>query len=237
MRGNVHAAIGASAPVALVVTGHVDPLQGAVMSAISAGFALLPDIDHPNACATKALGPVVHRLVHTLCKVAVKSTATGRDRSGIAWKEARKRDPYHRSLTHTLVVSAAMGAAAFLSVLAGAVPTGFVAAFGVFLLWPLWDKSVGLVVLGAAGAAVGSVLLLNPWLMALAVGGGYLSHVVADGCTAAGVPALWPLAVKGRRWWSLRLLGHTVRSGSPEERNPALGVALALNGLLLLLEL
>jgi membrane-bound metal-dependent hydrolase YbcI (DUF457 family) len=229
-----------------MVTGHVDPLQGAVMAAVSAGFALLPDLDHPKATATKALGMPVHLLVHGLCKAAVGATATGRDRGYIAWQRMQKRDPYHRTLTHTLVAAALVGCVGFLSVLAGAVSTGLVASFGVFLLWPLRKGAIGPVVLAAAATAVGAVFLLDPWLMALAVGGGYVSHIAADACTAAGVPALWPLTVrtggvKGfpgkKRWWNVRLLGGLVASGSREEKGPAIGVALAVNGVLLLLEL
>jgi membrane-bound metal-dependent hydrolase YbcI (DUF457 family) len=242
----VHAAIGASAPAALVITGHVDPLQGAVMSAISAGFSLLPDLDHPKATATKALGMPAHLLAHALCKAAVGATATGRDRGHIAWQQVQKRDPYHRTLTHTLAAAVLVGTLGFLSVLAGAVFTGMVASFGVFLLWPLRKRAIGPVVLAAAAAAVGAVFLLDPWLMALAVGGGYVSHLAADACTAAGVPALWPLAVRTtgangvvrkKRWWNVRLLGGLVASGSREEKGPAIGVALAVNGVLLLLEL
>ena len=47
MKGTVHAAIGASAPVGLVVTQHVSILQGLTMAAVSVGFSLMPDLDHP----------------------------------------------------------------------------------------------------------------------------------------------------------------------------------------------
>jgi membrane-bound metal-dependent hydrolase YbcI (DUF457 family) len=233
----VHAAIGASAPVGLVLTQHASILQGATMAAISAGYALMPDLDHPDACASKALGSPVHKVVHSLCKVVVKSTATGRDRSYIRWKLIKGRDPYHRTLTHTLLVAVAVGVAAYALAFVSAVATGLTAALGVFMLWPLYRKTVGAVVLGAAVAAVASVIYLNPWLMGLAVMGGYASHIVADGCTAAGVPALWPLKIQGKRWWNIRLLGGLVSSGSFEEKGPAIGVAMASNALLVLLSL
>lgn len=237
MKGTVHAAIGASAPVGLVVTQHVSILQGAVMGAVSAGFALMPDLDHPSATATKALGKPVHRVVHSLCKAAVKSTATGRDRSYIRFKQARGQDPYHRTLTHTLLASVVMGSFAYVLAYASPMTRGAVAAFGVMMLWPLYRKTIGLVVFGAAVVAAGSVILLNPWLVALAVTVGYASHIVADGCTAAGVPALWPLAIQGKRWWNIRLLDGKLASGSAEEKGPAVGVAMASNVLLVLLSL
>lgn len=237
MKGTVHAAIGASAPVGLVVTQHATILQGFTMAAVSAGFALLPDLDHPNAYATKALGKPVHHVVHGLCRMAASSSATGRDRSYFRWKQIHGKDPYHRTLTHTLAVSVGLGAVAYVAAMLSSLLAGAVAAFGVLLLWPIYRKSVALVVAGAAAAAVGSVLLLNPWLLALAVTGGYASHVVADGCTVAGVPALWPLKIQGKRWWNIRLLNGLVASGSVAEKGPAVGVAMASNALLVLLSL
>lgn len=233
----MHAAIGASAPVGLVLTQHASIIQGAAMAAVSAGYALLPDLDHPEACASKALGRPVHKLVHSLCKTVVRSSATGRDRSYLRWKQIKNRDPYHRTLTHTLLVSVALGVAAYALAFVSAVATGAVAAFGVFMLWPLYRKTIGLVVLGAAATAICSALYLDPWLIGLAVMGGYASHIVADGCTAAGVPALWPLKIQGKRWWNIRLLGGLVSSGSFEEKGPAVGVAMASNALLVLLNL
>ncbi|QBZ71989.1 hypothetical protein SEA_KRADAL_91 [Streptomyces phage Kradal] len=237
MKGTVHAAIGASAPAGLVITQHASIMQGAVMSAISAGFALLPDIDSPRAYASTALGRPVHKLVHSLCRKTVDATALGRDKGYIRWKRIRGHDPYHRTLTHTLVAALVMGIVAYLLTLAGGMATGAVAAFGVFLLWPMYRKTIPLVVVGAAAVAVGSVLYLDPWLMGLAVSVGYASHIVADGCTTAGVPALWPMRIQGKRWWNIRLLGPMVASGSLEEKGPAVGVAMASNALLILLNM
>lgn len=235
MKGTVHAAIGASAPVGLVVTQHVTIIQGVVMGAVSAGFSLLPDLDHPSACASRALGKPVHRAVHGLCRTVMKATALDRDLGYIRYQEGKGRDPYHRTLTHTLLVAVGLGVLAYGLTWLSMLATGVMAAFGVFLLWPLHRKTIGLVAACAAGAAVGAVLFLDPWLMALAVAGGYASHIVADGCTAAGVPALWPMRIQGKRWWNIRLLGGMVSSGSLEERGPAIGVSMAFNASLVLL--
>lgn len=237
MRGTVHAAIGASAPVGLIVTQHVNILQGFTMAAVSAGFALLPDLDHPKATASKALGAPVHKVVHSLCKAVTNGTATRRDRSYIQYQQMKRRDPYHRTLTHTLLASVVTGALAYLLARISPMGAGAIAAFGVLMLWPLYRKTIGLVVLGAVAASMGAVMLLNPWLLGIAVTGGYVSHVVADGCTTAGVPALWPMKIRGKRWWNIRLLDGVVASGSFEEKGPAVGVAVASNALLVLLAL
>ena len=234
MKGSIHAAIGASAPIALVVTQRASLLQGATMAAVSAGFALLPDLDHPGACATKALGGSAHKLVHSLCRKAFYATALKRDRSSMAHLVRIHRDPLHRTLTHTLLAALFVGGVAYG---AGRFPVtaGVMASFGVFLLWPLYRRTIGMVMFAAAVAAMGAATLLTPWLLTLAAGGGYVSHIVADACTKAGVPALWPLRIQGKRWWNIRLLGGIIASGSSRESGPAVGVSMAANALLLFL--
>lgn len=237
MKGSVHAAIGASAPIGLVVTQHASLFQGAVMAAVSSGFALLPDLDTGKSMASKALGGPVHHAVHWMSRVAMDRTATGPDRGNMSWMKIRKRDPYHRGVTHTLVAAVVMATAAYLSFWVHPILVGLLGSLAVFTLWPLYRKTVPLVVLGALTAGAGSALLLDPWLFALAAGGGYVSHIVADGCTTSGVPALWPMKINGKRWWKICLLGRLVPSGSEAEKGPALGVAVAANGLLVLLTL
>lgn len=234
MKGTIHAAIGASAPLGLVLTQHATLLQGAVMAGVSAGFALLPDLDHPRSCASRALGSVSHRVIHGLCRIVFHATARPEDERNFVYMRSVRRDPLHRTLTHTLVAAVTVGALAYASGWSQ-IASGAVAALGVFTLWPLYRRAIGMVILGAAVAAVGASLLLTPWFLALAAGGGYASHVLADGCTKAGVPAFWPLKVKGRRWWNLRLLGRVMSSGSVYESGPALGVSLAANAVLVFL--
>lgn len=226
--------IGASTPVGLVVMQQASPVQGVAMAAISAGFALLPDLDHPRSCASRALGRITHSFVHGLCRTAFHATALAGDKKSLTYLRSIRRDPYHRTLTHTLVASFAIGAVAYAAGW-GRVSTGAMAGLGVMLLWPLYRRTLGMVVLGAAATAVTASLLLTPWLLALAVGGGCASHVLADACTKQGVPAFWPIKIKGRRWWNVRLLGGLVASGSTHESGPAVGVSMAANALLLLL--
>jgi len=44
---------------------------------------------------------------------------------------------------------------------------------------------------------------------------GWLSHLLADACTRMGVPLLWPLPVRGRRWHMVRL--GRLRSGAASD--------------------
>lgn len=233
MKATVHVAIGASAPAGLVLTQGTTLPQGVIMAAVSAGYALLPDLDNNKATATLALGKPVHGVVYELSKWAHRATASPRDLATMRWMVIRKHaKPYHRTLTHTIAASLAIGAVAYLAAVSSALVTACIAAFGVFLMWPLNRKNAVLAPLGAIGVALGSIHLLTPWQMAMAVGGGYLSHVVADSCTKGGVPAFWPIPIKGKRWWNIRLMGRMILSGSRQENIPALGVSLATNALL-----
>ncbi|WP_374215315.1 metal-dependent hydrolase [Streptomyces sp. NEAU-Y11] len=232
MKGSVHVAIGASAPIGLVATQAITIPQGVVMAIVAAGYAVLPDVDTPTSCASRALGPLAHKAVHGLCRSVVDRTALRRDKSRVRWMEIRRRDPYHRSLTHTLAATLLLGCIALGSSWAHPAFAGFLAALGAFLLWPICGR-FGLIVPAAAVAALGAATVLSPWMVTLAVTGGYMSHLLADACTTAGVPLFWPLEIQGKRWWYIRLLGASVTSGSPGERGPAVGVALASNVLLL----
>src|SRR5690606_33037250 len=110
MKGTVHAAIGASTPIGLILTQHVSPLQGATMAAVSAGFSLLPDAECEKATADRALGGVFHKPVHRLCAWVYDATATPADARNAQWRLIRKwKDPYHRTLTHTLLAVLTLG--------------------------------------------------------------------------------------------------------------------------------
>lgn len=75
--------------------------------------------------------------------------------------------------------------------------------------------------LGLLSAAIGGSLI------GVAVGTGILSHIVADACTKAGVPLMWPLMVREQRWRRFCLPGaRHMKSGNHLEWIPGCGVAL-----------
>lgn len=235
MRGSVHAAIGASIPAGPVLGGSIGVAQGLAMAAISAGFALLPDLDHPDSIASKAFGKRAHKVVRDCCMRSQKLTSTKYDQKYIAWRARKGWDTAHRTLTHTTVVALVLMSLTYAISSVSIVAMSVLAGAGTHALHSLHRTKTAIAVLGAILVSIGAATLLNPWLMALAVGGGYFSHIVADACTTQGVPVFWPLSIKGKRWWNVRLLGSRVRSGGKGEEGPALGVALASNGLLMLL--
>jgi membrane-bound metal-dependent hydrolase YbcI (DUF457 family) len=214
VNGKTHVAIGAASPLILVMAG-ADLGQLLLLSGIAAGAALGPDIDHPNSTATKALGTVVHKSVHTLSKTVRWATSTKADKAAAARWEGLGRDADHRALTHTAVSSAVVGAAGFMI---SVIPFGSVAV-AAFTGWLAGHTSkrttAPIVAIALAGLAV--VTGVPAWMTASALSLGWLSHVLSDACTMGGVPLLWPLKRRGKRWGHTRLLGRMLRSGAVSE--------------------
>ncbi|MER6605824.1 metal-dependent hydrolase [Streptomyces sp. NPDC000927] len=254
MRGKTHAVIGAAAPFGAAAHG-VNLTQCVAMAVISAGFSLGPDIDHPKSTISQALPHVAHRTMHGLSGAArIISTERDR-RDFAFWARPRMdsapRDANHRTVTHTLVSALAVG---IIATAVSLVPHGSVllAAFAAFIARRLMPRCIrdrrltanpasrgdgpsgnscvgrlpkwSLVVPAVAGAAAW-MADLHPVLAGSAAGLGWLSHVIADGCTKFGVPLMWPLKVRGKRWWRFRFLGSRLECGASGEWLAASGVA------------
>ncbi len=235
MKGSVHAMIGVSVPATAVLTGQVGILAGITMAAVTAGAALLPDLDHPGATASRSLGPFLHHAAHRLSRAASHGIASPKDRNGFAWMTGQGRDPYHRTVTHTLLAAFLLSLAVCGLGYSSPITTGLLAVCSVQSLWPLLGGKALASFPVSALVAVGAAIYLDSYLLAVAVFTGLFSHLLADACTTAGVPALWPLKIHGRHWWRIRPLGSQVRSGSKREKGPAVAVALVCNLLMLLL--
>lgn len=189
---------------------------------VCAGWAIVPDIDHPNSTIAHSAGPVSQGLA--------EFAACG-SRLVHAWTKTPADRPDldgHRTVTHTLLGAVVFGLAVGV---AGWLGGRWVAAFLVF--WPAhlgistvlksrrrreyWfarrgrggrrgipvRKSAADALLLAAAAAA-----LTPgsaWWLGLAAGGGALIHIAGDMLTDGAVPALWPIVLKddwgrSRRW-------------------------------------
>lgn len=179
-----------------------------VGAGVAAGFALLPDVDHPGSTVARTLGPVTRGVARAVSWVA-------------DWVQDRTcrccKDPdtvAHRGLSHTALGGVALG---LLVALAGWRLGKPAAAAVVFL-------GVGLAVrgmvkrrvrgtLGAAlsgGLAALLVFALGPesgwWWLGVPAGFGCLAHILGDGLTRSAVPVFWPARIRGCRWY---------RCGSP----------------------
>lgn len=176
----------------------------AIGTPVCAGWAIVPDIDHPNSTVSRSAGPVsqgVAAIVAAACRLVHGLTKTVWDRED--------RDG-HRTVTHTFAGAAVFGVVVGV---AGWLGGPFVAALLVF--WPAHlglaatvkatrrrerfgrgrnatriQKSMLLAAVLAAGA-----LLLTPgsaWWLGVAAGGGAAIHLLGDMMTDSAVPALWP---------------------------------------------
>lgn len=212
MNGRTHAVLGA-ASISGAALAIATPQQAMVMMTIAGGFALGPDIDHPSATISKSMPTIVHKGVHSMAKAVRLATSSGLDRSDAAHRAMKGHDPDHRGVTHTLLPIALVAAGVWVI---GLLPWGVVVLTAVSAWWcrrlwrGLWPFLVALVIIAALGAVPAP-------MVALAAGVGWLSHLVADACTKAGAPLFWPLKIKGKRFYRIRLLGSSMASGNQME--------------------
>lgn len=194
-----------------------------VGAVVAAGAALLPDVDHPPATAAKVLGPItgwvakrVGRLGASLHQ-ATRTRYDGRDLDG------------HRTITHTGLFAALAGlTVAALSSIRPEVAVGtaasvlFLSAAGALrALLPARMRPlhllVGLAIAGVTTVA-GTMTGVDWRLLAVPVTFGVLAHLAGDAITVEGCPLLWPVKIRGRRWFPFgRFHGLRIRTGDSKD--------------------
>ncbi|MFD5089373.1 metal-dependent hydrolase [Amycolatopsis thailandensis] len=205
MMGRTHALTGwcaglAAAPLAGLAGGP----QVLVFAATTAGFALLPDLDHPGATASRFLGRItggISRLLRWSSRRLYAVTKGPRD---------ERCSGQHRHLSHTVLFALALGALTAVGTAAGgrwAVLA--VLLFGLLLADHVLGDLVGLA--GAAGFVTlmvksGGLVALDGvqvWL-GIAVALGCVVHDLGDAVTESGCPFLFPLLIAGETWYEIR---------------------------------
>lgn len=111
MMGHTHAGTGLLAGLGGVYfaasSGHPLPIPEAVAAcAVTAGFALLPDIDHHCSMISRSLRPL--RWLYLLVRMAVRA---------VAGEDAADRWMGHRRITHTFAFAALVGGVTQLAIL------------------------------------------------------------------------------------------------------------------------
>jgi membrane-bound metal-dependent hydrolase YbcI (DUF457 family) len=207
--GVSHALSGAA--LGLAVAGFVPQLLGEhpdagtvlTFTAVCAGAALLPDLDHPSSIASRrfsAASFVASHVVRPLSRVVYDLTRGSRDTGRGS----------HRGLTHTVVGAVLLG----LAVNAASARFGTPVLVGtLFVCLALAIKGLDALVPGppslviAAGltyaieyAVPGGTVGTAGWL-GTAVTLGMVVHSVGDAITESGAPLLWPLPIRKRRWY------------------------------------
>lgn len=202
MMGRTHALTGLCAGLALGPLVGDTATETVVVAATTAGFALLPDLDHPGARASRIFGPVTG-----LLSVGM--------RAGSRWLYARTKGPRdephsgeHRHATHTvlfavlvgiLVGTGSWGLGPWFSV--GIALVGILLAVDALGTWVLVAVGIaGIVVWGSPG---GDLAGIGGWL-GIAAGTGCVVHCLGDAVTLSGCPFLFPLPIAGETWYELR---------------------------------
>ncbi|AYY13124.1 metal-dependent hydrolase [Actinobacteria bacterium YIM 96077] len=205
MMGRTHALTGWCAGVAAsVILGHDDVGEVVLFGATTAGFALLPDLDHPNARASRLLGIVTRALSRLL-----RALSAGAYRLAQGPGDDPSRTGTHRHLTHTAVFAVAIGVATAVATAAGGpwVAAGVVLlglllaenALGDWLL-PITAASVVMWVVNTDPAT--ALASVSGWL-GIAVALGCVVHCLGDAITVSGCPFLWPIPIAGECWYEI----------------------------------
>jgi membrane-bound metal-dependent hydrolase YbcI (DUF457 family) len=215
MMGRTHALTGVLAGLLVGPSLGLDTIpELGPFAATVAGYALLPDIDHPSSTVSRSLGPVTAALSFVLRKASgwlYKHTKGPRDEPGGT----------HRYLTHTWVFASVLGGLCSASTSWwGAWAVAAWLLFGVHLAVDRLGKLVLLAF--AAGAAawlpvtlsgersvgdsvLGALAQSSGWL-GIAVALGCAVHCLGDAVTELGCAFLWPLLRwRGENWVELRL--------------------------------
>lgn len=184
-----------------------------VFGAATAGYALLPDLDHDRSTASRLMGPFTRAVCWVL-----------RHASAFAYRRTKgPKDEHsegtHRHLSHTAAFAVAAGLATVIATLvagvfdqqAAAWTVVAVVAFGVALAqaavgdWVLLPVGFGTALWMAANwGHLASSMLGFTGAIGAAVALGCITHCLGDTITKSGCPWLWPILIKGERWYEIR---------------------------------
>lgn len=212
--GRSHATSGWCAGLLVAPLIGLNLSSSLLFAVVTAGYALLPDLDHPKAYASRLLGPVsglLCRGLRSLSAMAYRATRGPQDEDSTGT---------HRHLSHTLPFAVSLGlltaVGTWLSPLWG--PVTVLAAGTLLAVAALGDWVLLTVVpavgtwLAGTGSTEGTLHATAGWL-GLAVGFGCLVHCLGDACTSCGCPILAPLKIHRQRWFRIHLPTIRVRIG------------------------
>lgn len=184
--------------------GLTQPAEMILFAAVTAGFALLPDLDCDSSRASLLLGWFSGWISD---KLKALSAWTYRHTKGPRDEDCKGT---HRHLTHTVVFALVLGGL----VTAGGAWIGpwFVFAVVVLGLLLTWDALGEWVVVGAAVSGLvlffstdltSAIAAIGGWV-GIAVTLGCITHCLGDAMTLSGCPFLWPIPMAGETWFEIR---------------------------------
>jgi LexA-binding, inner membrane-associated putative hydrolase len=193
-----------AACVAVAALGHRPTLTTVTVGAVvAAGSAVAPDADHPQATVAQVFGPVSRWMagrVARFCAWVHVATKTRLD---------PPRGSGHRTFSHTAVAGLAAGcgvaglcAASWWAAVVVVFATTGLAARSMFNRRDrgnLGATLAGLLVAAVVGG--GTSVHTGWWWLGVPVAAGWLAHLLGDAMTNSGCPIVWPLLIRGRRWY------------------------------------
>jgi membrane-bound metal-dependent hydrolase YbcI (DUF457 family) len=214
MMGRSHALSGWCAGLVVApLIGLTTVAEVVPFAAATAGYALVPDLDHPGARASRLVGPVtrlISEAVRAFSSVLYNLTKGPRDEDSTG---------KHRHATHTLVAAILLGMLAASAGDRGKWAVLAVAVTGLLLAADVLGDWLIVLVLGAAAWSVTGTALpgttaadavqagltgIGGWI-GVAVGLGMFVHCLGDSLTRSGCPWMWPLPIGGETWYEIRL--------------------------------
>jgi membrane-bound metal-dependent hydrolase YbcI (DUF457 family) len=221
--------LGGTATYSYITQTPIDPVVLVMGTAVLAGAALGPDLDSYTSTVTRSFGifgRILYYLTNGLSLVVHAATRTHKD---------QPVENGHRTLMHTLVAAIGVGLLTLaLTSLPGTVTifdkeyaTGQLFALGIMAFFlhlgmagllskqiKKAKKSFGpyLLMLVSLTLTVITAFFLPTydtgyqWL-AFVVGGGWAVHIAGDSITKMGTPFLWPIKLRGKRWYDIALPG------------------------------
>lgn len=249
--------LGGTATYTYTTGTQIDPIILIMGTAVAAGAAIAPDLDSSSATITKSFGifgKLFYHITNGVSLLLYNLTKTKYD-SNI--------ENGHRTLTHTVLAAIAAGLIVLgITSLPGSVTIGdktfLTGQLGAILCLAfflhLGQAGLFAPLIKKARAKVGPYILIiitltlttiiaaflptydtgYQWL-AIIVTVGYLTHILGDLITKKGVPALWPIKIRGKRWYDVSLPSALrITTGGAVENAvllPAFGLITALGAI------
>lgn len=201
--------LGMAAVIPASIGGPTTAIGALTFGAVTAGAALLPDIDSPQATVSKTFGFLSVGAAHATENAALAVYHVSKTRRDSDLTNG------HRTATHTVWFALAVGVLVGVLIgLFGKAPAIVVLFLMLGLavrgLFPEWSSSSDWLAITAVSAAAAAAVwvwqpqMASAWALGMAVTVGIIAHLLGDALTKSGVPMFGGLVtINGKRWWDI----------------------------------
>lgn len=226
MSGSAVALSGAALAIGPIAIGQQDLAVVMLYTSVFIGGTLWCDWDSNSATVVRSFGIFgkgFHELINAIGLLIYNLTKTKYD---------EKKENGHRTFFHTPVAAILTGLIiSLLASLPGKIPLWghnytLGQIFSLIIMWMflhvgltgIFEKSIKkarkmmgvYIIMGVSLLATFGVSRFLPeqetyWWLGFAAAGGMIVHMLGDMITKMGVPLLWPLKIRGKRWYDVTL--------------------------------